>query len=299
MGPERKVRIVTDSTARITPEEIDRYGIGVARLNINVNKDKKFFETFKDDFTTDPKDFVKKLGDNSLDIKTSSPTPGEFLSIYEQSKDRPILTMLMSSKLSKGTYEAAGSAKEYGGYNNVEIINTENVCLLRRQVVNAAILAEQGKSIRQIINQFEYSKKRSVLYVALDKLDQLKKSGRVSGVQEIAAKILGKKLILEVRNDKAEKYETTQGIDKAVELMENITLSLKPTEICIFHGGDERFKEMAINLTEDMRQRTDNKINVSYDYAGRLLTTHTGAQVIAIGAFTEDQIPEKVIYKAK
>jgi len=293
MSPE-KVRIVTDSTARVTPAEIEKYGIGVARLNINVNKNKKFFETLKDDFTTDPKDFVKKLGDKSLDILTSSPTPGEFLSIYEQSKDRPTLTMLMSSKLSKGTYEAAGSAKEYGGYNNVEIINTENVCLLRRQVLNAAILAEQGKSIQQIINQFKYSKERSVLYVALDNLDRLKKSGRVSGIQEIAAKILGKKLILEVRNDNALKYETTQGIDKAVELMENITLSLKPTEICIFHGGDEKFERMAIDVADNMRLRTGKKINVSYDYAGRLLTSHTNAQVIGIGCFTENPIPEKV-----
>ena len=77
--------------------------------------------------------------------------------------------------------------------------------------------------------------------------------------------------------------------------MEDLALSLKPTEICIFHGGDKAFEQIALNTADEMRQKIGNGIRITSDCASPLLTVHTGSKVIAVGIFAENPIPEKVI----
>jgi DegV family protein with EDD domain len=300
MSPEN-VRIVTDSTARIPKEYIDKYNIGVAKLNIVVKErgSSLIKNTFKEEYDIDRPGFVKILEDRRLDVLTSAPTVGDFTEIFKEFKDRPTLFIHMAGKLSEGTPRAANSAKVSEGYDNVEIYDTENVCLIKRQVIDAAILADQGKSIKEISAGLDYSKKRSVLFVAIDQIYHLRKGGRASAIQSALLAVSGKKPILDVRNNKIELQGTEHGIGKSIELMEDLALSLKPTEICIFHGGDKAFEQIALNTVDEMRQKTDNKIRVTSDYAGPLLTVHTGSKVIAVGIFAENPIPEKVIYNAK
>jgi len=297
MNTERKVRIITDSTARVTPEEIERYGIGVAKLNIVVKErgSSSIINTFKEEYDIDRPGFVKILEDRRLDVLTSAPTVGDFKDLFKQSKDRQTLFIHMAGKLSEGTPRAANSAKVEGGYDNVSIYDTENVCLIKRQVIDAAILADQGKSIKEISASLDYSKKRSDLLVAIDRMYHLKKGGRASAIMSALLEAAGMKTVLDVRNNVIKLLGLERGIGKSVELMENLSLNLKPTEICFFHGGDEMFKQIAQNAADEMRQKTNNKIKITLDYAGPLLTVHTGSRVIAVGIFSENPIPKKVI----
>jgi len=300
------VKIVADSTGRI-PEEIrKKHDISIVNLFLNYrNKDGKVIKSVKDDYSVNIADFVRDMSDKTLNIATSAPAPGDFTKAYKEAEGRQTLVIHLGGEISKGTRQAAKTAKELGGFNNVEFFDTGTVCLTGGQVINAAIMAQEGKTIKEIVKYLKDIKDRSVLYVALDNLDALRRSGRVSGIQDMFAKMLGKNLILEVRNldlagHEPEKYATVWGMDKAEELIKNIPLSLEPIEVSMFHGGDEEYEKIAEEMAEDIRQRTHGKIKVSCSIADPVLTTHTGTQVVAAGIISKNPIPEKVIYnKAK
>lgn len=300
MSPEKRVNIIADSTANLPQEIIDRYNLGIVHLSVNVLKNKKVIETFMDDINIDRPAFVKKLEDKKLDIKTASPSIGEFINLYERFTGKDILFIHLASGLSGGTVEAAKTAARNYDYNNVVTYDSGSVTVITAgQVIKASKLAEEGKTIKEIITELDDYKKRSVLLVAVKGIGHLKKSGRVNGLKALFAAATGIVPILEVRNSLVEEYGRGKNIDEALELIERISLGLNPEEICVAHGGDEEYEEKAGRIIENIR-KTNEKIKIERSaYAGPCLTSHIGSRVIAIGVVSKEPIPEKIIFKSK
>ena len=98
------IRIVTDSTADITPEMADALGITIVPLSV-------FFEdeTYRDNIDLDNATFYQKLQASKTLPRTSQPAPALFQEAYTrliQEGADGILSIHVSSKLS-GTYQSA------------------------------------------------------------------------------------------------------------------------------------------------------------------------------------------------
>ena len=103
-----KIKIITDSTADIPKNIVESYGIEVVPLKV------RFGETeFSDGVDIQADEFYEKLVSSSELPKTSQPSVGDFLTVYEKyaSQGFDIVSIHLTGKLS-GTMNSALQAKQ-------------------------------------------------------------------------------------------------------------------------------------------------------------------------------------------
>ena len=100
------VRIVTDSTADLTPEQQRTAGITGVPLNVHFGD-----QVFKDKVELDGEEFFRRLATATQLPTTSQPSPGEFLEAYKQiPADESVISIHIAAKLS-GTMQSAMSER--------------------------------------------------------------------------------------------------------------------------------------------------------------------------------------------
>src|ERR1051326_8874966 len=146
------VRIVTDSTADLTPEEAATLGITVVPLTV-------FFgdEAFLDGVELDHNGFYRKLQESKELPRTSQPSPAAFQQVFTQLIDEgadAILSIHLSSKLS-GTYQSACTARDTLPDDvkkiPIEVIDSLSISVgMSRAITHAAEEARQGLDLATI-----------------------------------------------------------------------------------------------------------------------------------------------------
>jgi DegV family protein with EDD domain len=147
------VRIVTDSTAYLSEEILEKYDIQVASLGVSF-PDEFFLETEVD------YDYFYERIDREAALPTSSqPAPGSFYKIFETliNEGHQVLGIFISSGIS-GTCSSAANAREMIGEKypeaRIEIIDSLNVCMgLGLQVIAAAQAAQEGKDMEEVMER--------------------------------------------------------------------------------------------------------------------------------------------------
>lgn len=115
--------------------------------------------------------------------KTSCPSPEKFANSYD-CEEEEVLVITITSKLS-ATYSTALLAKtmylEENPNKTIEVIDSENGSIGHGLlVVKAAQLAEQGKSLNEIIEELEKLKNDIVFFGSLETLENAIKGGRIN-----------------------------------------------------------------------------------------------------------------------
>ena len=140
-----KIAIVTDSNSGITQKEGKELGISVIPMPFYINE-----ELYFEDITLTQDEFYQKLNEDE-DIKTSQPAPGDVLDLWEKLLEDhdEIVHIAMSSGLSSSCATAAMLADDYDG--KVQVVDNQRISVTQRQsVLDAAKLAEEGKSAKEI-----------------------------------------------------------------------------------------------------------------------------------------------------
>ena len=165
-----KIAIVTDSNSGITQKEGKELGISVIPMPFYINE-----ELYFEDITLTQDEFYQKLNEDE-DIKTSQPAPGDVLDLWEKLLEDhdEIVHIAMSSGLSSSCATAAMLADDYDG--KVQVVDNQRISVTQRQsVLDAAKLAEEGKSAKEIKDILEADKLDSGIYIMVDTLKYLKK----------------------------------------------------------------------------------------------------------------------------
>ena len=95
-------------------------------------------------------------------IKTSLPSPNEFLKVFEAAKQTgdEVICILVSSKLS-GTYQSAMLAKEICDYDKIYIIDSKTAAAAEKlQVFEACSMRDKGTCAKEIAAHAEQFKER-------------------------------------------------------------------------------------------------------------------------------------------
>lgn len=139
-----KIKIVTDSSAQLTPEEIEAYDIHVIPLSVEING-----ENHVDGETITRQELVDELRKGNIP-KTSQPPMGRFLETFEQlgADGSEILAIMMSDVLS-GTYQTACSAAEMVKCSVTVINSKETDRALSFQVLAAAKMLRKEKASKK------------------------------------------------------------------------------------------------------------------------------------------------------
>jgi DegV family protein with EDD domain len=172
------VRIVTDSTCDLPKEIIDRYGIRVVPLYINVGN-----QGYLDGIDITRTEFYQKLPTFAEHPTTAVPSMQKFLAMYESLADEgatAVLSIHISISLS-ATVEVARSAAQETTSVPVIVFDSRQLSLgTGFMVETAAKMAAEGHSVEEILHVLNQQVKRSHVFAALDTLEFLKRSGRMN-----------------------------------------------------------------------------------------------------------------------
>ena len=116
-----KVKIITDSTADLSPELIKQYDISVVPLYVVMGD-----RISKDGVEATPEDIYAYVDATAKLPKTSAPNLNDFLSAFEnwRSQGYDVVHFNISSDFSSSHATARMAAKEVGG---VEVVDTRNL----------------------------------------------------------------------------------------------------------------------------------------------------------------------------
>lgn len=209
-----RVAIVTDSNSGISQKEAKELGIYVIPMPFFVNE-KIYFEDID---LTQPQ-FYQMLAEDA-NVSTSQPSPGDILDLWEDllRRYKEVLHIPMSSGLSASCSTAQGLAREFG--EKVQVVDNQRVSVTMQQsVMEAIVLAKDGKSAKEIKEILEKEARESSIYLVVDTLKYLKKGGRITPAAAMIGSALNLKPILQIQGEKLDAYKKVRGMKAAKKNM--------------------------------------------------------------------------------
>ena len=271
------IRIVTDTTSDLPKSIAERLGIAVIPCFINIGE-----QGFLDGVNLSRQEFYERLPSLDPLPKTAAPSPGMFEETYQRliaEGATEILSIHLASSLSAIVSVATVSAQEITNAK-VTVFDSRQVSLgTGFQAIAAAQMAAQGRSVAEIIEVLNDQVLRTHDYAVLDTLENLRKSGRVSGLVANLGSLLQVKPVLHVYNSEvtAERIRTRKA---AIEKMIDMVHSLGRLEqIAILHTHSptraEELKQQMQSLYPDLTISMCDEITP-------VIGTHIGRDAVAL-----------------
>ena len=189
------VRIITDSSTLITKEESETLGIDMLPLSVNImNQD--FV-----DLEMDMDRFYGMIDEGGIP-KSSQPPLGGFVEAFKRLEGEKILVLCMAEGLS-GTYLSACGAREMvSNKDDIVVYNTRTLCGPQRYMVYKAInLAKEGKSLEEIVEILDESRKHCDSFLIAQDFDFLRRGGRLTPLAAKFGSALQVKPIMQQTDD--------------------------------------------------------------------------------------------------
>jgi DegV family protein with EDD domain len=194
------IRIVTDSTCDLPESVIAAHNIIVIPLYINVGE-----RGYLDGVELSRQEFYTQLPEYSPYPTTATPGAEVFQRTYEflaAEGATEILSIHISISLSS-TVEVARAAGRNTTVVPVTVFDSRQLSLGTGFLVEkAAIAAEEGKSMAEILEILEGQISRTHVFAALDTLEYLRRSGRMNGRVASLGNLLQVKPLLNMYNGK-------------------------------------------------------------------------------------------------
>lgn len=190
------VRIVTDSSSNITPEEAEELGVTVIPLTVIFGSDE-----LRDGVDITAEAFYDRLARDKNHPHTSQINTAQFEDIFRdaQAKGEKLILLPISAALS-GTHAAAVKAKENVGYDGIYVYDTRTTTvMLKMLVLEARRLADREPE--EIIAALDDLRSRTELYAMVDTLEYLWKGGRMARGTAMLGGLFRVKPIITIKSD--------------------------------------------------------------------------------------------------
>ena len=231
-----EIAILTDSVSDLTNEDIEGLPIKIVPLKIDING-----ELYKDGVEISKSEFWHEMLDNDARIKTSQPSPQDFLNAYNKLFEKgykKIISIHPSSKLS-GTIQAAKVGRSLTNReNDIELIDSLGASLLQGfLVLGAAGKSVRGESFTEIINWVNNFRTKGKLLMIIPDLKYLEKGGRIGKASSTIAGALNMKPILTVNQGEVTVEKKVLGERNAQKYIEKyIERESKKQSIILMSG---------------------------------------------------------------
>lgn len=250
-----KFKIVADSSCDLNEELKKKLNIGLVPLKIDVED-----YTFIDDDSLEVDKLLNAMKNSKEPIKTSSPSPGDFLKEY--GKGENVFVVTLSSALSS-TYSNAVLAKNIALENSNKFIHifdslsaSVGETLVSLKIFN---LIQENFSPKDIVEKVEEYIKNMKTFFILESLENLMKAGRVSKVMGHIASVLSIKPIMGDDGD---------GTIRLVEKVRGGKRAFKRLVEIIGEEGDGFEDKIlgiahcnALNKAEELKRKIEEKYN--------------------------------------
>ena len=283
------VALVTDSTASIPPDLLEKYNIRVVPLVVVWGN-----ESLADGVDIQPDEFYRRLQTAKVMPSTSQAAVGSFLSVYRELLDggHDVLTVVISSKLS-GTYQSAAQAREELGANGrIAIVDSLTTSMeMGFHVLEAARAAKSGASLEECRSIAEEAKKHTGVVFAVDTLEFLHRGGRIGGASRFLGTALGIKPILEVRDGKVEALEKVRTRRRSLERIANIVITRvgdrRPVRLAAVHANAPEDAAFVLEKASTVLEPIETLVSPVSPVIG----THTGPGTVGLAYMTGSLVP--------
>lgn len=285
--PERRIALITDSTASLSPELVAEHGITVVPVQVIIGA------TVYDDDKATPEMVAHALKEWTP-VSTSRPNPSTFLEAYgaaAESGATEVLSIHLSAELS-GTYDSAKLAAREAADLGIKVTvldSKQSAFALGYAVVAAARVIENGGSVRKAVNAAKRTAEgtQSIFYV--DTLEYLRRGGRVTTVAAFLGGALAVKPLLRLHEGRIESFEKVRTAGKALARVEELTVA-HATElgddvqvtVTVGHlASPDRARALADKLANRLKERLGEDGHVEVAELGAVLGAHVGPGMVA------------------
>ena len=210
-----KTAVMTDTNSGITLEEGKKHGIYVLPMPVMIDGADRMEE-----LTLTHEELYKALNENK-DIVSSQPSPADLTDMWERIFSDgydELVYIPMSSGLSGSCDTAKALAIDYEG-RAVVVDNHRISITLLDSVYDAKYYAENGMSADDIRKKLEDEAYRNDIYITLQSLKRITKTGRITTAGAAIATVLNLKPILKIQGGKLDAYAKARGMTAAEEKM--------------------------------------------------------------------------------
>lgn len=273
------IKIVTDSTAKLSVEEIKKYDIHVVPLTVKIND-----TVYKDGVDINSEYFLTQIKkDPDFNPTTSQPATGDFVDTYNEltKNGDQVLSIHITSLLSGTAQGAYAAASQSNG--DISVIDSKLIeRALGEQVILAAQLVEKGKSIAEITEILEETRKSKSIYVFLDSLDALEKGGRISRVSGMLSKLLKVKIVAKVEDENLKIIAKGHGKNFFNKVIDKFTEELADTQLETFSVTSVEINPATDDYIKETLIKDHPETEFSETLTSPIIMSHTGYRAFAI-----------------
>ncbi len=276
------VKIIADSTCDLSKDLLEKYDISVLPLHI-VLGDKEY----KDGLEINPDEIYEWSNANKEAPKTSAAAISDTIDIYSKNLKSydEIICFSISGQMSTTVNVMRMAAEELDAEDKIHIIDSENLStgggLL---VIEAAIMAKEGKSGIEIVESINELKPFVRASFIVDTLTFLHRGGRCSGVAALAGSALKlhPKIVVEnggMKPDKKYRGKMNSAILSYVKDLEPQIKNAKTDRVFITHSGCEE------EIIESVRQYLSELgyfEEILITRAGGVISSHCGPGTLGV-----------------
>lgn len=276
-----KIAIVTDTNSGISPAKAEEYGVYLVAMPVIIDGN-----TYFENESIFQKEFFERLRQGAS-VATSQPAPGALMERWSQLLEQyeEIVYIPMSSGLSSSCQSAIMLAQEYDG--RVHVVDNHRIAVtLHQSVLEAKYMADQGKSADEIVQYLEQDGLEASIYIAVNTLEYLKQSGRVTAAGAAIGTMLNLKPVLQIQGGKLDAYKKVRGMKAAMQaiiegLKQDQTVRFAGQKLTIraaYSGDPENGELWRVEL-----QKAFPEFRIEKDPLPISIACHTGDGALGVG----------------
>ncbi|GAB5053983.1 MULTISPECIES: DegV family protein [Pediococcus] len=279
-----KIKIVTDSSCGVTDQEVADYNITIVPLTVMIDD-----TIYVERETITNEEFLNKMQTSKALPKTSQPPIGKFVEVFDKlGEDGSQIICFNMLEAISGTVHAAEQAAQLSKADVTVVDSQTTDRALAFQVIEAAKLAQQGKSRDEILKAAEDIRDHTKLFMGVMTLDNLVKGGRINRMTGMISGLLNIKIVLQVTGGELKVVAKGRGMKTIShffdDVYEKMAKSPNIKSIGISHVG--ALKTIAPIKAKIHEMFPD--INILVRETVPIIATHGGPGAFALMYYTGD-----------
>lgn len=276
------VTVVTDSSARLDPDLLQRWGIRQVPLHVLV----------------DGVDLLDQVDDVPYDVHdkphatTAGATPADLSEVYRQalvdSEGDGVVAVHLSAALSSTFSSAVGAAREFG--SAVRVVNSRSAAAgVGFVALAAARVAADGGSLDAVESAARAAVPRGHAFIVVHRLDNLRRSGRIGTAASWLGTALSLKPLLCLDVDGrlvlSQRIRTTSKAHAALVDAVAEVVGEHPATLAVHHVDNH---DGAAEIGAALTARLPQVNSMSVTDMGPVLSVHVGGGAVGVCVTLED-----------
>ncbi|WP_395323301.1 DegV family protein [Levilactobacillus parabrevis] len=278
-----KIKIVADSSAGLTDQQIQDYNITIIPLTVMID-DTIYVE--RESITN--QEFIEKMKTSKTLPKTSQPPLGKFVETFDKLGEdgSSVICFNMLAAIS-GTVHTAEQAAQLSK-TDVTVVDTQYTDqAMAFQVIEAAKLAAEGADKQAILDRAVAVRDHTKLFMGVVTLENILKGGRLSRAAGMLTSLLNIKIVLQVTGGELKIRAKGRGMKTIDRYFDKVYEQIKQTPDIVSIGISHVEAFESIDKIQGHLHEILPDKNVLVRETVPIIATHGGPGAFALMYYTD------------